>query len=112
MEMYIDAFLGCIINWIGCWYISDVIFQEKSKKNWIGYLIITLYSIGITALNIMGENSIDRIIKIIVVFVMMIFFNKYKYKRSVSDIILCSFIVFMNIYLSYYIRLLCCKEYS
>lgn len=100
MNFFIEAAIGCTITLIGYWFLSDVIFQKKSKKDWIGYLIIIIYAILITSINMVGNNNVDKVIKVILVFILMVLFNRYKYKEKLSDIILRTLIVYLNFYLA------------
>ena len=100
MGFFIEALVGCIITLVGFWFMSDVLFEKKSNKNLKDYIVIIIYSVMITLLNIIGNNHIDKTIKIIVVFVLMLFFNKNKYKNKISDTILGTFLVYLNFYLA------------
>lgn len=96
MGFFINTTIGCIITLMGYWYISDTIFQKKSTKNWRSLLVIIIYAIIISILNVLRENGLDKVLKIAMFFIMMIIFNKYKYKEKLSDIIIGTFIVYIN----------------
>ena len=83
MEFFVEALIGCIITLIGFWFMSDIIFQKKSDKSFLSFLIIIFYSIIISMLNILIKNGLDKVIKIIIFFIMMIIFNKYKYNKKI-----------------------------
>ena len=100
MEFFVEALIGCIITLIGFWFMSDIIFQKKSDKSFLSFLIIIFYSIIISMLNILIKNGLDKVIKIIIFFIMMIIFNKYKYNKKISDIIIGTFIVYVNYFIA------------
>lgn len=100
MFKFIEALLGCVVTLTGYWYMSDLIFQKKSSKTIPSFLVIMLYSAIITTINIIERNSVDIIVKVIMVFIMMILFNRKKYKEKISDIIVGTLIVYLNFYLA------------
>lgn len=100
MGFFIEATIGCTLTLLGYWYLSDKIFQKKSTKNWRSLLIITIYSLIITTINMVGKHSIDNIVKVIMIFVLMILFNRTKYHERISDIIIGTLIVYLNFYLA------------
>lgn len=107
MFKFIDSLIGCTITLVGFWYISDLIFQKKSKKDILSFIVIIIYATIVTTINVIERNSVDIIVKIMMVFVMMIFFNRKKYKEKLSDVIIGSLIVYLNFYLAEVVAALC-----
>lgn len=100
MFKFIEALLGCTISLIGFWFLSDYIFQKKSSKNLLSFLTILFYAVVITTLNVVERTSANVILKVMMIFIMMIFFNRQKYKEKISDVIIGTLIVYLNLYLA------------
>ena len=99
MNFFIESTIGCTITLLGYWYVSDILFQKKSKKDILGLIMIIICAAIATYLNILG-NSINIVIRTLIVFVMMFLFNKNKYKEKILDTFLKTFMVYINFYLA------------
>lgn len=99
MWFFIESTIGCIIMLVCYWYMSDIIFQKKSSKNFISFLMLMILAAIATALNMLG-SEVDIIIRSIIVFIIMVLFNKNKYKERVSNTVLKTSIVYINVYLA------------
>ena len=93
---YVEMTIATLIMLIGFWFVSDIVFEEKTSKSWKDIIVLVFCSMLITIFNLNKAINIKDIIKIIVTFVIMLFFNKSKYKMKLSTIIIGSAIVYIN----------------
>lgn len=100
VEEYLKLTMSTLIMLIGFWQMSDIVFEEKSKKGWKDILVLIMFSLVIAIFNMNKETNVKDILKIILVYFMMIVFNRRKYKVRTSDILIGSTIVYGTFLLS------------
>jgi len=96
MIEYVRILIAAYIMLIGVWLSADIIFEEKSKKNLCGILMLTLGSVIVSLFNIDQLVNLIGYTKVLVVFLMMIFFFKNRYNVKTSDALIGSSIIYVN----------------
>lgn len=94
---YTKLIIATLIMFIGFWIGGDIVFEEKSRKDWKGFLILIVFSSIVALFNINQVVNAKGFIKILLVLVCIILFNKYKYKLSITEILIGSVIIYVNV---------------
>jgi len=97
---YIGLSLSVMIMLIGVWLSSDILFEDKSKKDKKGVFLVILSSLLVSIFNIDKKAGMTDFTKIIIVFIITILLNKSRYKIRISESIIGSVIVYANILMS------------
>lgn len=100
MDFFVEAAIGCFVSLIGCYYVSKTIFENKKKINLKSIIIMILSSIIITLINLYTNESLNKILKILLVYISLNILNKINNTRKLSDTIIGSTIVYINLFLS------------
>lgn len=94
---YIELLIANIIMFIGFWISADIIYEEKSKKDYKGVIILIVVSLIISLFNMSREVNNLGFAKMLILFLMMIFFSKNRYKIKISEALLGSTIIYVNL---------------
>lgn len=97
---YVRLTLSVMIMLIGVWLSSDILFEEKSRKDIKGIILIVLSSLLVSIFNMDKSAGMTDFTKIIIVFIITVLLNKGRYKIRISDSILGSVTVYANILMS------------
>lgn len=93
---FIGTLIASIIMLVAFWFSSDILFEEKSKKDIKGIIILIIGSIIITMLNM---NQLG-FLKIIIIFVMLTLFYKNCYRIKMTDSVIGSALIYANVLVS------------
>lgn len=96
MMEYVRMVVATFVMLGGVWLASDILYREKSKKDIKSILAVLLASMIISIFNINKSANFMGYTKIFLIFLMMIFFFKIKYKTKISDAIIGSIIIYAN----------------
>ena len=97
---YAQLTIAAIVMFIGCWLGADILFEEKSKKDVVGILLVIVGSLVIALFNMNKAVNELGFAKIIIIFIMMTLFFKNKYRINMSDSLIGSVIIYANIIIS------------
>lgn len=96
VEEFAGTLIASIIMLIAFWFSSDILFEEKSRKNIHGIILLIVGSIIITILNM---NNLS-FLKIIIIFVMLTLFYKSQYGIKMTDSVIGSALIYANVLVS------------
>lgn len=98
---FLELFIGAIILWSVFYQIGLLIFKKREKINYF-YLIVMIvaFSLVLAIINYKSYESIELIIKILMVYALMLLFNKTLYQNKNSEVILGSLILFLDYVIS------------
>ena len=94
---YIEMTITSMIMLVGFWKMSDILFEEKSRKDIKGILMIIGFSMIVAIFNINKVATAVGFAKIIISFILMVIFSKNKYRIGIMDAIIGSVILYANI---------------
>lgn len=97
---YIKLTIAAIIMLMGLWLGADILFEEKSKKDIVGIILVIAGSLLIGLFNMNKMVSELGFAKIIIIFIMMTLFFKNKYRIKISDSLIGSVILYANVLIS------------
>ncbi len=98
---FLELYIGAVIMWSMFYMIGLLIFEQKNnmkKSNLIA--IILFFSLILAFINHINAKLISDIIRMIVVYGLMILFNRSLYANSTAEIILGSLILFLTYVIS------------
>lgn len=89
VELFIDSF----IIWIACYEIGKMLFEEKSRPNYLKLIpIISVLSMIVAHVNYTGSSGI---IKIICMYSMLCLFYKIIFEKELSKILVISLVLYL-----------------
>lgn len=100
MIEYIRMVIATFIMFVSVWIGADILFEEKSKKEFLGILMIIIGSLIVSIFNMKLLVSYIGYAKVLVVFLMMIFFFNKNYRVKTSDSLIGSAIIYANLAIS------------
>ena len=98
---FVELYIGAVILWSVFYKIGLLIFKQKEsiKKVWI-LTVILVFSLILALINNVKFDAISEIIKMIVVYGLMLLFNRALYQNSYDEIIIGSGILFLSYVIS------------
>lgn len=97
MMEYVRMIVATFVIFTGFWLAADIVFEEKSKKDFLTIVIVLLGGMLISVFNLEKLITFFTYVKIFLIFLMMTIFYKNKYTISTSDALIGSAIIYGNI---------------
>lgn len=98
---FIETFINSIILWTTAVLVGRILLEEKQKPKYILVtIIIIVFSIILSVLNMQNFNIISGPIKIVLVYALQCIFYKAVFKKSVSTSILLALIWYLSLIVS------------
>lgn len=93
---FLELFIGAIILWSVFYQIGLLIFDRRThlKKTRL-VLIILVFSFILALISNINYDTIGEVLKMVVVYSLMLVFNKFLYKNNYSEIIIGSVLLFL-----------------
>lgn len=97
MIEYVRMVISTCITITSVWLAADIVFEEKSKKDFLTIVIVLLGGMVISIFNLEKLITFFSYVKIFLIFLMMTIFYKNKYTISTSDALIGSAIIYGNL---------------
>ena len=98
---FIETFINSIILWTTAVLVGRILLEEKQKPKYILVtIIIIIFSIILSVLNMQNFNTISGPIKVVLVYALQCIFYKAVFKKPVSTSILLALIWYICLFLS------------
>ena len=96
----LELWISCVVISFCLFILGNILFEKKEKMN-IKTIVITLVlSIIISATNLISKNTIDNILKLVIIFFGYTSYYKIIFKEDLSTTILASFIMYLIVVLT------------
>lgn len=97
IEEYLIMVITSLVMLIGVWIASDILYEEKSKRDIKSILMLLIGSLIVGMFNINKEVNQIVLIKISLGLFMVALFCKNKYKIKMSDSLIGSVIIYVSV---------------
>lgn len=98
---FIETFINSIILWTTAVLVGRILLEEKQKPKYILVtIIIIIFSIILSVLNMQNFNTISGPIKVVLVYALQCIFYKAVFKKPVSTSILLALIWYLSLIVS------------
>ena len=97
---YIETLIASTVMMIIFWISSDRLFEEKSRKDYLGIMLLIIGSIITAVLNMSKMSGELGFLKIIIVFIMLTLFYKNRYRIKMAVSVIGSVIIYANVLVS------------
>ena len=96
----LELWISCVVISFCLFILGNILFGRKEKMN-IKTIVITLVlSIIISATNLISKNTIDNILKLVIIYFSYTSYYKIIFKEELSTTILASFIMYLIVVLT------------
>ena len=95
-----ELWISCIIMAHSFFILGNILFEKRERINIKIFTITLMLSLTIFAVNLISKNTIDNILKLVIIFLSYIGYYKLIFKEDLSITILTSFIMYLMIFLS------------
>jgi len=97
MMEYVRMVISTCVTLTGFWLAADIVFEEKSRKDFLTIVIVLLGGMIISIFNLEKLINFFSYVKIFLIFLMMTIFYKNKYRIGTSDALIGSAIIYGNL---------------
>ena len=95
-----ELWISCVIISFCLFILGNILFEKKEKMNKKTIVITLVLSVIISAVNLISKNTIDNILKLVIIFFGYTSYYKIIFKEDLSTTILASFIMYLIVVLT------------
>ena len=90
---FVELYIGAVILWTIFYLIGKILFEEKSKPNYVKILLtMAVFSASLAHINYVNS---DGVMKIICVYSLFCLFYKIVFQKELSNVLVASLILYL-----------------